>query len=99
MKLKFLIDLVKTKIKAVLASIKWVSSCANGWSDATMRCFNGYVCQGIDDNWKMNTINFAFQFVQGKYLKNYLFFEIKFTQLFDFILKKKIFGNVVNWLR
>jgi hypothetical protein len=57
------------KIKAVLCSIKWLNSCADGWSDATMRCFNGYVCQGIDNNWKMNTIHFAFEYVKGNLMR------------------------------
>ena len=39
----------------------------DGWSDNTMRCFNGYIAQGIDDEWNMQSIPFAFRPVHGSH--------------------------------
>jgi hypothetical protein len=30
-----------------------------------MRSFNGYVAQGIDDEWNLQTIPIAFEYVKG----------------------------------
>ena len=56
---------VEKKIKHVLDNCAYINVSVDGWSDATMRCFNGYIAQGIDDNWELHTIIFAFQFVTG----------------------------------
>ncbi len=32
-----------------------------------MRCFNGYIAQGIDDDWAMQVIPLAFEPVKGKH--------------------------------
>ena len=58
---------VNAKIKSLLNSMKWVNVSVDGWSDATIRCFNGYIIQGIDSNWKLHTLAVAFQYVTGKH--------------------------------
>ncbi len=58
---------VDLKIKALINSMKWVNVSVDGWSDATIRCFNGYIVQGIDSNWKLHTLAIAFQHVIGKH--------------------------------
>ena len=45
----------------------WLNVACDGWSDGTARCFNGYLGQGIDNNWKMQCIPFAFQPVKGSH--------------------------------
>ena len=57
---------VESKLKELLAQIEWVNVSVDGWSDATLRCFNGYIAQGIDDQWRMQTLPIAFQLVSGK---------------------------------
>ena len=57
---------VHSKLKTLLASIPWLNLSADGWSDATMRCFNGYIAQGIDSEWRMHTIPIALRIVKGK---------------------------------
>jgi hypothetical protein len=39
---------------------------ADGWSDATVRSFNGYVCQGIDNDWNLVTLPVEFRHFQVK---------------------------------
>ena len=53
------------KIKEILSKIKWLNTSIDGWTDATMRSFNGYVAQGIDDEWNLQTIPIAFEYVKG----------------------------------
>ncbi len=58
-----------------------------------MRCYNGYIGQGIDDNWNMLSIPFAFQSVKGSHtaIKN------QFDSVVDeFKLKEKIFKIVAD---
>lgn len=58
---------VEEDIKNLLSEMKYVNVSVDGWSDATNRCFNGYICQGIDNNWTMRTLPVAFEFVKGKH--------------------------------
>ena len=58
---------VDLKLKQLINSMKWVNVSVDGWSDATIRCFNGYIIQGIDSNWKLHTLAVAFQYVTGKH--------------------------------
>ena len=60
-----LLTTVNTKIKNILKSMPYVNVSVDGWSDAVMRCFNGYIVQGIDMDWNMHTIPIAFQYVSG----------------------------------
>ena len=61
-----MIKSVEAKVREKLATIEWVNVSADGWSDATMRCFNGYIAQGIDNDWNMHTLPIAFRFVSGR---------------------------------
>ena len=56
---------VVQKIKTQLAGFEWLNISLDGWSDKVQRSFNGYVAQGIDNEWKMHTIPIAFQYVSG----------------------------------
>ena len=59
------VGVVTQKIKTQLASMEWINISLDGWSDKVQRSFNGYVAQGIDNDWKMQTIPIAFQYVSG----------------------------------
>ena len=56
---------VEVKLKNTLETIEWINVSADGWSDATMRCFNGYIAQGIDNEWTLHTLPIAFRYVTG----------------------------------
>ena len=58
---------VEIRIKKIIEHLPYVNVSVDGWSDGVMRCFNGYICQGIDGNWDMQTIAIAFQFVKGRH--------------------------------
>ncbi len=71
---------VELKIKRLFADeMITVNTSVDGWSDDTARCFNGYIGQFIDMEWKLNTIPFAFEYVSGKQIT------------FLFLLQKKLF--------
>ena len=60
-----------------------------------MRCFNGYIAQGIDDDWNMQSIPFAFRPVHGSHTgvnirKQYN----EVTEEFD--VKEKVFKIVAD---
>jgi hypothetical protein len=38
---------VHAKMAADLAKIEYVNVSCDGWSDKTLRCFNGYIAQGL----------------------------------------------------
>ena len=65
--LNVLLKTVYEKIGIVLKSMSYVNVSVDGWSDSVMRCFNGYIVQGIDSNWKLHTIPIAFQYVSGRH--------------------------------
>jgi len=65
--LSILLKTVTAKIAVILKSIPHVNVSVDGWSDSVMRCFNGYIVQGIDVNWKLHTIPIAFQYVNGRH--------------------------------
>jgi hypothetical protein len=58
---------VEKKIMNILATMTHVNISVDGWSDAVIRCYNGYIVQGIDSNWVMHTIPIAFQHVTGSH--------------------------------
>ena len=58
---------VQSKIQNILDSMTHVNVSVDGWSDAVIRCYNGYIVQGIDTNWQMHTIPIAFQHVTGSH--------------------------------
>ena len=55
------------KIKEILDKCQWINLSNDGWSDATARCFNGYVAQTIDDNWNLLSIPIAFRETTGSH--------------------------------
>jgi hypothetical protein len=59
-------DLVFIKLKNQLQTIQYPNISVDGWSDATARSFNGYVCQGIDDQWNLLTLSVDFRHLPGK---------------------------------
>ena len=54
-------DLVFIKLKNQLQTIQYPNMSVDGWSDATARSFNGYICQGIDDQWNLLTLSVDFR--------------------------------------
>jgi hypothetical protein len=58
---------VQEKIKGVLTRIRHINTSIDLWSDATMRGFNGYIAQGIDDDWELHTIPIEFENMTGNY--------------------------------
>ena len=68
-------NFVDAKNIEILSIVPWVNVSCDGWSDETMRCWNGYYAQGIDNNWEMQNIPIAFKEVKGNFLysgKTYL---------------------------
>jgi len=57
---------IKNKLSNVLKSISWPNIILDGWSDGIMRCFTGYIIQGIDDNWRLVKHTLAFRLTKGK---------------------------------
>ena len=49
-------DKVDFKIRALLNSMTYVNISVDGWSDAAIRCYNGYIAQGIDNKWNMHLL-------------------------------------------
>ena len=65
---------VTEKIMIILKTIPYPNVSVDGWCDAVMRCFNGYIVQGIDMEWNLHTIPIAFEHVTGyclKFIKQY----------------------------
>jgi hypothetical protein len=73
-------DEIKIKILNGLKSIPWPNIILDGWSDGIMRCFTGYIVQGIDDSWNLVRYTLAFRLTKGKIKKyvNFFYFEYKF---------------------
>jgi hypothetical protein len=59
---------VEEKLASILETIPYVNMSTDGWTDASQRCFNGFVAQGIDNEWKMRTLFLAFNVVKGDFL-------------------------------
>ena len=62
---KKLRDRVDNKNRSILESIEHPNISTDGWTDGSLRSFNGYVAQGIDHNWVMQTIPIDFVNVKG----------------------------------
>ena len=56
---------IQNKIKNVLHNLSWVNTSVDLWTDATTRCFNGYIAQGIDNDWVLQTIPIEFEPMTG----------------------------------
>ncbi len=66
---------VEEKIKQLLDSVDFVNISLDGWSDKIMRSFVGYIVQFINNEWEMQTIPFAFEYMTGliSFFNNFLF--------------------------
>ena len=68
------------KMKKLLQNIKYPNACVDGWSDASARKFNGYICQGIDNDWNLVTLPIEFKHFKGTlavlFVFDYIFFSI-----------------------
>ena len=58
---------VLNKVKAKVEDLEWVNVSVDGWPDATMRGYNGYIAQGIDSDWELHSIPIAFEFAVGSH--------------------------------
>ena len=59
---------IRNKLKLILKSIPWPNISLDGWSDGILRSFNGYIVQGIDDNWVLVKHSLSFKNSKGKYI-------------------------------
>jgi hypothetical protein len=60
---------IESRIKSTLDKMKFVNITTDGWSDGTLRGFNGYIAHGIDDDWQMQNRTIAFSYTSGIILK------------------------------
>ena len=60
-------SIIENKIIKELKTFDSINISLDGWSDRTMRCFNGYIAQGIDNEWSIKTIVIAFEYVIGRH--------------------------------
>ena len=58
---------LQSKIKDCLKSIPWINASVDLWTDAAVRPFNGYIAQGIDNNWVLHTIPIEFEPIIGNF--------------------------------
>ena len=58
-------DEIKNKILNILKKIPWPNIILDGWSDGILRCFTGYIIQGIDENWNLVKYTLAFRQTKG----------------------------------
>ena len=49
----------------MLHNLSRVNTSVDLWTDATTRCFNGYIAQGIDNDWVLQTIPIEFEPMTG----------------------------------
>jgi hypothetical protein len=59
-------DVQKKQID-LLANIEFVNISLDGWSDKTNRTFNGYIAQGINNEWQMKILVIAFEYMTGRH--------------------------------
>jgi hypothetical protein len=64
---------VKKKLSNILNLIPWPNIILDGWSDGILRCFTGYIVQGIDNNWNLVQYTLAFRLTKGNYFKIFFF--------------------------
>jgi hypothetical protein len=53
------------KIKDILKNIQWPNTSMDAWTDSVIRLFNGFITQGIDNDWKLHTIPIEFEYLEG----------------------------------
>ena len=57
--------MVQNKIKAIINTIQSVSTSMDAWTDAAARPFNGFIVQGIDNQWQLHTLPVEFEYIEG----------------------------------
>ena len=63
-------EIVFLNLKKMLKTVQFPNISVDGWSDVTARPFNGYTCQGIDDEWKLRTMSVDFRSLTGNNVIN-----------------------------
>ena len=73
------------KIKEILKNIPWPNTSMDAWTDSVVRPYNGYIAQGIDNDWNLHTLPIEFEYVEG--LSLFIFFNlIVHCSLFVYLL-------------
>ena len=62
---------IRNKLKNILKSIPWPNISLDGWSDGILRSFNGYIVQGINDNWILVKHTLSFKNSKGSKINVY----------------------------
>ena len=57
--------IVQNKIKALINTIPSVSTSMDAWTDSAVRPFNGFIVQGIDNEWQLHTLPVEFAYIEG----------------------------------
>ena len=65
-------NLVQSKVKVILKSVPWINTSVDLLTYDTVRPFNGYIAQGISDNWELITLPIEFDSMNGK--RNFISF-------------------------
>lgn len=73
---------VQNKQIEELNKIEFINISLDGWSDKINRTFNGYIAQGINNNWEMIVLVLAFEYMTGRHTSE----NIK--QQFDLIIDR-----------
>lgn len=86
---------LEEKIKLELTTIDWLTISLDGWMSGISRCYNGYIAQGVDNEWTMRTILIAFEYVSASHTGD------KIKQQYESVIKvydidKKIFKIVCD---
>ena len=89
------IDTVDQKVRCLLDSIEWLNISMDGWSDVAVRCYNGYVAQGICNDWKLHTICIGFKYTPGRHLSSAIKKQYN-DVVSNFNIIKKIFKIVCD---
>jgi hypothetical protein len=57
----YLNNIVINKINEIISKCEHINISNDGWTDATARCFDGYIIQSIDNDWNLVTLPIAFR--------------------------------------
>ena len=83
------------KVKEQLRKLEYPNVSVDGWSDATMRCFNGYIVQGISTEWEIVNIPITFEFVSGSHTGKAI--KDQYDNIIDkFGIRDKVFKIVAD---
>ena len=62
-------ECIENKIKVIMSNIKHPNVCTDLWTDSIARPFNGFVFQGIDNDWQLKTFTCAFDYIEGNIIQ------------------------------